>query len=330
MRQIKWLGQAAISDACLKACEKVHGAQSGKPDPIALLACVAANCSGAHPPATMPPPGLTLPAGTVLPGGLTLPAGWTLPAGLQLPAGWNLPAVPPGLPPGWPINSLPPGFQLPSNWTLPTSWTLPGPLTLPTALTIPPGTPLPPNLPTVPPPAQTAPPPLPSAPTPTPAEKKDNTVLWVVGGLAAVAAIALVATSRGGGLSANPKGGGVRGLLENPASATRYVGDAVVKICYDGYFAEGDRYSGTVTAGGRKWHFKELYAPKIGFNFPSDSAQAYDEMAESAVGFGGYYTTGNRGDVGEGFPDAETADAISEATMWATDDQGTFTVRRRK
>ncbi|MDP9145302.1 MAG: hypothetical protein M3N43_11510, partial [Actinomycetota bacterium] len=153
--------------------------------------------------------GYTLPSGTVLPGGLTLPAGWTLPAGLQIPGGWSLPSVPPGLPPGWPINSIPPGFQLPANWTLPTSWTLPGPLSLPTGLTIPPGTPLPPNLPTVPPLAQTAPPPLPPAPAPIEPKKSDNTMLWVVGGLAVVAVVAVVASSSksiGGGMLENPKG----------------------------------------------------------------------------------------------------------------------------
>mgnify|MGYP006969347834 CR=1 FL=1 len=116
--------------------------------------------------------------------------------------------------------------------------------------------------------------------------------------------------------------------------ATRYIGDATVRIRYRD---EGD-YAGVITVpsgdGGRwHWHFDDLHAPAIGFGpgIAYDSPEAYDEMAGSAISFGSYYTTYNRGDdVPEWAPDAEVADAIDEATSWATDDQGTYDVRRRK
>lgn len=208
MRTIRWLGQT-IDNACMQACNLQYGATSKKPDPAALIACFVTQCSGSgQTPAVVPPPGFTLPAGMTLPPGFTIPAGWTLPAGLPLPPG-NLPGG--ALPPGWtlPTSIIPPGFTLPTNWTLPNNWTLPGPLTLPVPLTVPPGVPVPPNLPTVPPPAQTAPPPV-GPITPAPAEKKsDNTVLWVVGGVAAVGLITVLAMSSksiGGGMLSNPKG----------------------------------------------------------------------------------------------------------------------------
>lgn len=209
MRTVRWLGQT-IDNACMQACNVQYGASSAKPDAAALIACFVTQCSGSQtaPPTVVPPPGFTLPAGTTLPPGFTIPAGWTIPQGTPLPGG-NLPAG--TIPMGWPFPTtvIPPGWTLPQSWTVPTNWTLPGPLTLPTALTVPPGVPVPPGLPTVPPPPQTGQPPLPPAPAPIEpaAEKKDNTVLWVVGGVAVVGVIAVLAmSSKGGSLSANPKG----------------------------------------------------------------------------------------------------------------------------
>jgi hypothetical protein len=110
--------------------------------------------------------------------------------------------------------------------------------------------------------------------------------------------------------------------------AKRYIGDAVIRIAYHD---EGD-YRGTISAGGKCWRFRDLKAPAIGHGagVGYDSSKAYDEMASSAVGFGGYYTTHNRGeDCPEWAPPAEVADAIDEAASWAQDDSGEYQVRRR-
>jgi hypothetical protein len=109
--------------------------------------------------------------------------------------------------------------------------------------------------------------------------------------------------------------------------ATRYIGDAVVDIEYQ----DNNEYSGTITAGGQTWKFDSLYPPAIGFGrgVGYDSSRAYDEMARSAVSFGSYYTSHNRGDdTPDWAPPEKVADAIDEATGWAQDDQGTYEVRR--
>lgn len=110
--------------------------------------------------------------------------------------------------------------------------------------------------------------------------------------------------------------------------ATRYIGDAVVRIAYHD---SGD-YRGTVSAGGHAWRFSDLHAPKVGGaanRFGYDSPEAYDEQAAAAVAFGSYYTSHNRGgDCPDWAPFPECADAISEATQCETDDQGRYSVRR--
>jgi len=115
--------------------------------------------------------------------------------------------------------------------------------------------------------------------------------------------------------------------------ARRIIGDAIVNIQYSD---RGD-YRGTVSVPygrGKKrksWRFSDLHAPRMGFGprIGYDSPRAYDEMAESAVGFGSYYTTHNRGDdVPDWAPSEELADAISDATAWAQDDRGKYEVRR--
>jgi len=75
--------------------------------------------------------------------------------------------------------------------------------------------------------------------------------------------------------------------------ARRYIGDAVIEIFYRD---RGD-YAGRVTAHKKTWHFEDLYAAAIGFGpgIAYDSPAAYDEMAQSAVSFGSYYTIDNRG-----------------------------------
>jgi len=109
--------------------------------------------------------------------------------------------------------------------------------------------------------------------------------------------------------------------------ARRYIGNAVVTITYH----DAGDYRGTISAGGHHWRFDELRAPAAGLPFTYDSPEAYDKMAASAVSFGSYYTTHNRGsDTPEWAPPAEVADAISDATGWATDEEGKglYEVRR--
>ena len=109
--------------------------------------------------------------------------------------------------------------------------------------------------------------------------------------------------------------------------ARRYIGDAVVTITYH----DAGDYRGTVRAGGYSWKFDELNAPAAGFSFASDSPEAYDKMAASAVSFGSYYTTHNRGDdVPDWAPSAKVADAIDDATSWAQTDSGRYQVRRSR
>lgn len=116
--------------------------------------------------------------------------------------------------------------------------------------------------------------------------------------------------------------GEVRG---SKGGVKRYIGDAVIDIAYH----DAGDYRGTVTAGGHTWSFDRLMAPAAGMGVAYDSPEAYDKMAASAVGFGSYYTTGNRGDdTPDWAPSAAVADAISEATAWAQDDKGQYDVRR--
>lgn len=116
--------------------------------------------------------------------------------------------------------------------------------------------------------------------------------------------------------------------------AKRYIGDAVVTIKYhDATSTRQDDYRGTVSAGGYSWRFDGLRAAPAGFGpgIGYDSPEAYDEMAKSAVSFGGYYTTHNRGDdVPDWAPLPEVADAINDATSWAMRDDGSYEVRRSR
>lgn len=111
--------------------------------------------------------------------------------------------------------------------------------------------------------------------------------------------------------------------------ARRYIGDAVITIEYDGEQDGRSQYKGTVRAGKHTWKFDNLGSPMGGFRTGSDSAQAYDEMAQSAVSFGSYYSSGNRGDdTPEWAPSEEIADAINDAVGFAQRDDGTYEVKR--
>jgi len=109
--------------------------------------------------------------------------------------------------------------------------------------------------------------------------------------------------------------------------ARRYIGDAIVTIAYHD---DGD-YRGTIKAGKHTWKFDGLHAPRAGLGpgVAYDSPEAYDEMAASAVSFGSYYSTGNRGDdTPDWAPPPEVADAIEQAVSWAQRDDGSYEVRR--
>lgn len=111
--------------------------------------------------------------------------------------------------------------------------------------------------------------------------------------------------------------------------ARRYVGDATVYIRYND---RGD-YSGSIVANGVRCTFEDLHAPAFGLGagVAYDSSEAYDKMAASAVSFMSYYTSHNRSeDTPDWAPAAEVADAIAEATAWASDDRGEYSVTRRK
>ena len=117
------------------------------------------------------------------------------------------------------------------------------------------------------------------------------------------------------------------------AMALRYCGDAVISLTYYGDARGRDAYKGTIKAGGFVWAFDALHPPAAGFpnGAPCGSPEAYDAMARSALSFGSYYTTHNRGgEVPAWAPSAMVADAISEATSWSTDDCGEFIVFRSR
>jgi len=132
------------------------------------------------------------------------------------------------------------------------------------------------------------------------------------------------AAAQQAGKTVRPRGPDV---VLSRSMAKRYIGDAVITIAYHD---SGD-YRGSIKAGRYTWAFRDLHAPRAGHGagIGYDSPEAYDSMAASAVGFGSYYTRGNRGsDTPDWAPRAEVADAISEATSWAQDDQGSYAVAR--
>ena len=111
----------------------------------------------------------------------------------------------------------------------------------------------------------------------------------------------------------------------------RFIGDAVVDIRYLGHISGRDEYAGHIKVKGYVWKFAHLFAPSAGFRFGYDSSEAYDRMAETAISFGAYYTTANRGaDLPNWAPSSETADAINEATICAMNDNGHYSVIRKR
>lgn len=124
--------------------------------------------------------------------------------------------------------------------------------------------------------------------------------------------------------------------------ARRFIGDANIYILYydRGPCAmEGD-YRGSIVVPVDEgppavWKFKDPHAPKCGFGpgIAFDSSEAYDQMAQSAVSFGSYYTTMNRNDEEgdlDGYPSGEVADIINDAVSVVLHGGGSYEVWRSK
>lgn len=113
--------------------------------------------------------------------------------------------------------------------------------------------------------------------------------------------------------------------------AIRYCGDLKVRIEYVGTSPDNrESYRGVISCPGYSWTFSDLRSG-MGAH-ASDSPEAYDEMARSAISFATYYTTDNRDpddDPGPGFPTAEQSDAFDEAA-WHFDDGGRIVTRSKR
>lgn len=81
------------------------------------------------------------------------------------------------------------------------------------------------------------------------------------------------------------------------------IGDAIVDL-----YKSVNGYYGTIFVDNYFWKFDSL----------KDTIHNEYEIAEIACDFGGYYNSSNRGiDVPDWVPNAEIADAISNASWWA-------------
>ncbi len=109
----------------------------------------------------------------------------------------------------------------------------------------------------------------------------------------------------------------------------RKIGDALIFIEIDEDRQEERAwYKGVVIARGEIWEFSDLGAPP-NWDLAWDSDEAYDEMAASAISFGSYYSSYNRGnDVPKWAPPAHIADAIEAETSWAQDDRRIYEIER--
>lgn len=111
--------------------------------------------------------------------------------------------------------------------------------------------------------------------------------------------------------------------------ATRYIGNAVIRISY----RDAGDYSGTVSVPGSAtvWYFGGLRPPMLGFDVGYDSPVAYDRMASAAVSFGSDPgAASNTDDDTITDKGRATAQVISDATCWAQNDRGAYSVRRSK
>jgi hypothetical protein len=106
----------------------------------------------------------------------------------------------------------------------------------------------------------------------------------------------------------------------------RKIGDACIYLKPSRH---GEGWEGYIEIGNEVvWEFDDLHPPKIRLA-GQDDEDLIDGLAASAVSFGSYYSTHNRGDdVPDWAPPADMADRIEEATQFVQDDQGNFEVER--
>lgn len=110
----------------------------------------------------------------------------------------------------------------------------------------------------------------------------------------------------------------------------RYIGDLEIRLQYLGRSDDNRaKYCGFILLpDGRRHNFGDLCSA-VGTT--GTTAEDYDEMAESAVGFAAYYTTFNRGDdVPKWAPSAELADAIDDAAISGMKEEGGYEIRREQ
>jgi hypothetical protein len=118
--------------------------------------------------------------------------------------------------------------------------------------------------------------------------------------------------------------------------AKRYIGDARIRIEWSDV---DNAYKGAITVDEPQpdgvvrtyvWLFDDLKDSLHGQATQAcDSPETYDRMASSAVGFGTYYISTNRGeDAPQWAPTPETADAIERATSYSFNG-GKYNVRRK-
>ena len=110
----------------------------------------------------------------------------------------------------------------------------------------------------------------------------------------------------------------------------RFIGDLEIRLQYWGRTSDNRaKYLGYILLpDGRRHNFTDLQS---GVGMPGTRAEDFDDMAEAAVDFAAYYTTHNRGDDAPDWaPPAELADAISDAAMCGTKEEGGYKVQRQQ
>jgi len=115
--------------------------------------------------------------------------------------------------------------------------------------------------------------------------------------------------------------------------ARRYIGNATI---YIQYHDDGDYRGSVVVFDGyhKAWKFRDLRPAVVGFGpgIAYDSSEAYDQMAQTAVNFGSYYSASKTAcnlHFKHEEEKEEVAAAIREATVIALREDG-YEVRRSR
>ncbi len=102
--------------------------------------------------------------------------------------------------------------------------------------------------------------------------------------------------------------------------ATRYCGDVKITIKYtDRSYDNRAQYCGKVEHAGYVWKFSGLgsgcggVSSGKGYAYPDDSAEAYDEMARSALSFAQYTGDGEENETDEPWSNEEQSEAFTSA-----------------